>query len=119
MSLRVFACYAREDLEIVRMLRSVNQTASVLRFEYDLEVLMSGEPWADAIRERIVRADLFQLFWSHAAADSREVEREWRFALSLRRKNFVKPAYWGPTVGPEPAPPLELEAIHFHRIVLP
>jgi len=116
--LRIFASYARSDLSIVKLATSFNRSLPMLRFEYDLEVLTAGDIWEQEVEAKIRRATIFQLFWSPAAASSANVEKEWRFALSLKRKNFVCPVYWG-SPGPEPKPPEELEKIHFNRLDLP
>ena len=70
----------------------------------------------DAIDE----ADLFQLFWSKAAARSPFVEQEWRHALELYRAgrgDFIRPVYWARRPHPVPRD-LDIEKIHFQRLNL-
>jgi hypothetical protein len=78
----------------------------------------SGDPFVSEVRqvraegkeenpkllELIERADVFQLFWSKNAAESPQVEREWRHALTLRptRPSLIRLAYW--TAEPYPIP---------------
>ena len=115
LALRVFACYAREDIEVVRMVQSLHRALPLSRLDYDIEILTAGDDWERSLDRAIRDADLFQLFWSPAAADSEQVEREWRFALSRDRKGFICPVYWGGDA-PDPAPPAELRHLHFQRL---
>jgi hypothetical protein len=115
LALRVFACYAREDIEVVRMVQSLHRALPLSRLDYDIEILTAGDDWERSLDRAIRDADLFQLFWSPAAADSEQVEREWRFALSRGRKGFICPVYWGGDA-PDPAPPAELRHLHFQRL---
>jgi hypothetical protein len=115
LALRVFACYARKDIEVVRMVQSLHRALPLSRLDYDIEILTAGDDWERSLDRAIRDADLFQLFWSPAAADSEQVEREWRFALSRDRKGFICPVYWGGDA-PDPAPPAELRHLHFQRL---
>jgi hypothetical protein len=115
LALRVFACYAREDIGVVRMVQSLHKALPLSRLDYDIEILTAGDDWEHSLDRAIRDADLFQLFWSPAAADSEQVEREWRFALSRDRKGFICPVYWG-SDAPDPAPPAELRHLHFQRL---
>jgi hypothetical protein len=81
LALRIFACYAREDIEVVRMVQSLHRALPLSRLDYDIEILTAGDDWERSLDRAIRDADLFQLFWSPAAADSEQVEREWRLAL--------------------------------------
>lgn len=48
---------------------------------------------------------------------SRNVEKEWRFALRLNRPNFLRPVYWeSPRPETPGLPPPELDLINFHYI---
>jgi polar amino acid transport system substrate-binding protein len=47
------------------------------------------------------------------------VKREWEHALSLRRRNFIRPCYWEsplPACPEKGLPPEELRRLHFQRI---
>jgi len=44
------------------------------------------------------------------------VTEEWKYALGLKRDDFVKPLYWEE---PLPPPPGELARLHFSKIKLP
>jgi len=116
--INVFASYARDDLEIVKFATSFGRTLPMYRLNYDLEILRSGDDWDAKIQEAIRKAHVFQLFWSKSAAVSPSVEREWRYALSLKRRGFVCPVHWQSRTL-QPSPPPELAAINFQRIEVP
>lgn len=111
---RIFASYAHRDGEIVA---ACERTAEALGDHYlrDVRLLRSGEQWDERLLQAIAEADIFQLFWSKAAALSPAVEREWRHALILQptRGAFIRPVYWTEQLYP---PPQELSAIHFARM---
>src|SRR5262249_2627601 len=81
--------------------------------------LRAGELWSDRLRQLIEEADVFQLFWSSDSMLSPFVKREWEYALSLRRPNFVRPVYWDqplPTCPETALPPGGLRRCHFQRL---
>jgi len=83
--------------------------------------LRAGENWSDRLKELIHEADVFQLFWSWNSMRSANVQREWEYALSLGRPNFVRPTYWETPIPRDSAkglPPAALNALHFHRLAL-
>lgn len=113
---KVFVSYAHTDTQIVRLCRTAAEAMGD-KYVMDTMLLQSGQVWKDELLRAIHDADVFQLFWSKAAASSVNVEREWRYALTLvpGRPNFVRPVYWSE----RPAPiPRELEAYHFQRLDL-
>ncbi|HEV7920515.1 MAG TPA: toll/interleukin-1 receptor domain-containing protein [Thermoanaerobaculia bacterium] len=105
----IFVSYAHTDGAIVDRL---GQAYQALGDQYlrDVEMLRSGEQWNPALLAKIEQADVFQLCWSAAAKQSRYVEQEWRYALDLHRRLFVRPVYWQK---PLPEPPAELAPLHF------
>jgi HEAT repeat protein len=105
----IFASYAREDLTVVERLSKAYKVLGN-QLLLDVEILRSGNDWRRELSKFIEQADVFQLFWSHAAAQSANVEAEWRHALGLERSGFVRPVYWNK---PMPSPPLELRGLHF------
>jgi|GEM_PF-5071007 len=113
---RVFVSYAHRDVSVVR---SCEAAAQSLGDEYlrDVRVLRAGQDFDEQLLDRIRDADLFQLFWSANAAQSRWVRREWEFALSLlpERQSFLRPVYWSRQ--PYTIPP-ELSKLHFQRLDL-
>jgi hypothetical protein len=88
------------------------------RLNYDLELLRSRDDWNQKIKMAIRDAHVFQLFWSKAAAASKAVEQEWRYAFSLKRRGFICPVHWE-TDQLSPPPPPELATINFQRIQIP
>jgi hypothetical protein len=87
------------------------------RYLQDVRDRRSGELWNGRLRDFIREADVFQLFWSWNAMESRFVEHEWRYALSLNRPQFVRPTYWEePMPKGDGVPPPELGRIHFYPL---
>ena len=76
--------------------------------------LRSGEDWRAGLERMIRESDIFQLYWSAAAAASPEVEKEWRLALGLAksRHRFIRPLYWET---PMPPAPEDLDHLHFSK----
>lgn len=111
---RIFVSYSREDSDIVDMLERayVALGDSYLR---DIRILRSGDTWSDALFDAIDSADIFQLCWSTAASNSQNVTDEWRYALELRRGQFIRPVYWQT---PLPPPPPKLAHLHFSYLPL-
>lgn len=107
----IFASYSHDDANIVER---VEHACRSLGLDYlrDVISLKSRQDWNDQIFEMIEQADIFQLFWSQAAATSPHVEREWRHALQLHtdKRVFIRPVYWSQ---PMPPVPVELSRIHF------
>ncbi len=106
----IFCSYSHRDTEIVERIERAYKALG-LDFLRDVVTLKSGQDWNAELLEMIDRADIFQLFWSAAAADSKYVRQEWEYALNLHRKQgFIRPVYWEQ---PMPPVPPELGAIHF------
>lgn len=115
---RIFASYSRKDLEIVE---EFEKYAIAVGDEYlrDLVHIRTGEMWDERLIQMISQADIFQLFWSWNSIRSKFVEREWKYALSLKRAQFVRPVYWEdpmPELKDENLPPEELQKLHFQRL---
>ena len=72
----------------------------------------SGEDWEKKLGNHVPNKDIFYLFWSRFAANSKWVEREWRLALSKRGLDYIDPV---PLEDIRDAPPpSELKALHFN-----
>ena len=117
---KIYACYSHHDAELVHQFARFG-AAMGDQFLLDTATLRAGTAWGEELRQLIREADVFQLFWSRAAAESTFVEHEWRFALSLVQSGikslfFVRPVYWEE---PLPAIPDELLHLHFQRIPAP
>ncbi len=113
---KVFASYSHKDADIVKMCKTAAETTGD-RYLMDVTLLRAGQQWSDELLRAIGEADIFQLFWSQAAALSPHVTNEWRYALQLlpARPTFIRPVFWSR----EPyAIPTELTALHFERLDL-
>ena len=108
----IFCSYSHKDTAIIDKLEAVYEALgdTMLR---DKRKLRSGEEWEPALAEMIKAADVFQLYWSAAAKASPNVEKEWRQALDLARRNFIRPLTWEQ---PEPELPNDLSHLHFATI---
>jgi hypothetical protein len=113
---KIFASYSHAD---TRVMAEFERYVEALgdRYLQDVRDLRSGELWNERLCDFIREADVFQLFWSRNAMASRFVEREWRYALSLNRRQFVRPTYWEePMPKGDGMPPPELGRIHFYPL---
>jgi uncharacterized protein YukE len=114
---KVFASYSHKDALVVEEIERAARTLGH-RYLRDVTDLRAGEDWSDRLETMIQEADIFQLFWSRNAMRSPYVEREWRFALALGRRGFVRPTYWEDPLPTDPQcglPPPDLERLHFDR----
>ncbi len=106
----VFCSYSHRDTQIVER---VERAYKALGLDYlrDIVSLKSGQEWNAQLLKLIEKADIFQLFWSKAAAESKYVRQEWQHALSLNRGSaaFIRPVYWD-----QPMPPVPPELGHLH-----
>ncbi|MEW6207718.1 MAG: TIR domain-containing protein [Acidobacteriota bacterium] len=117
---KAFISYASPDR--AEVLKRVQMLARLrISFFQDVLALEPGARWEREIYRRIDESDLFLLFWSRAARESRQVMEEVRYAL--RRKNGDEMA--APEIlpviieGPPPAsPPPELAHLHFNDYFL-
>ena len=116
----VFISYASPDrdevLKRVQMLKRFN-----VKFFQDVLNLEPGERWEQSLYKHIDESDLFLLFWSSAAKNSKWVREEVKYALGLRTQSagelpeIVPIVLEGPPV-PEPLP--ELAHLHFNDQIL-
>jgi hypothetical protein len=114
---RAFASYASADRdEVLARLQGIQKAAPGLNVFFDLVSLRSGQSWERELEKVIYASDIFYLFWSANARQSRHVESEWRIALGTGRAGFIDPV---PLQPPEEAPPpLELAGLHFNDWML-
>jgi actin-like ATPase involved in cell morphogenesis len=118
---RIFFSYSHRDTAVVEQ---VEQVLSSLGDEVmrDARALRSGEVWGERIEQMIRYAEIFQLFWSTNSMTSEFVSKEWRYALTLARPNFIRPTYWEqpmPELPDVDLPPAELRRLHFHPLPAP
>jgi hypothetical protein len=102
---KVFPSYSSDDVEVVASMQQFQAIGS----EYLRNVLKmrSGQQWS-GLPAIIADADVFQLFWSRNAAQSAQVEKEWRHAIAL--PVLVRPVYWKI---PMPEAPEPLRRLNF------
>jgi HEAT repeat protein len=107
----IFCSYSHKDTQIIERVEKAYKALG-LDFLRDVTTLKSGQDWNAELLNMIDRADIFQLFWSTNASQSKYVRQEWEHALKRMsgREAFIRPVYWE-----EPLPPVppELGSIHF------
>jgi CheY-like chemotaxis protein len=111
-----FISYASEDR--AEVMRRVQMLASLrIEFFQDILDLDPGDRWEAELYRQIDRADVFFLFWSSAAAHSRWVLREVRYAVARKGGSEEEPPDILPIVversGRPPQPPDDLAHLHF------
>lgn len=114
----IFASYSRRDIPIVEQVEDFVRTTGD-RYLRDLHDIRAGEVWTDRLREMIDDAHVFQLFWSTNSMRSTVVRQEWEYALSLGRRDFLRPVYWEdpfPEAPGEGLPPERLRRLHFQAL---
>ncbi|HSK77304.1 MAG TPA: toll/interleukin-1 receptor domain-containing protein [Thermoanaerobaculia bacterium] len=112
----IFASYSHKDTAIVLEFERYVKTLGH-RYLIDRSHLRAGEVWDERLQGMIREADAFQLFWSRNSMRSEFVQKEWSYALSLKRDSFVRPTYWEeplPEMPDRGIPPPELKKLHFH-----
>ena len=114
----VYASYSSKDEVIVQACRAVYWGLGV-HLAIDKQTLRAGQEWDPALREIIDQCDLFQLFWSSNASESRPVREEYLHALEQvprKQSGFIRPVTWEE---PHPHIPEELKRYHFTPLDLP
>ena len=106
---KVFVSYSHADQAVIDAITAAARVLGI-QFLRDQIDLRSGDAWSERLLAFIEEADVFQLFWSESARGSPHVQAEWRFALGLNRRGFIRPVFWQK---PMPEPPPELCAMHF------
>jgi TIR domain len=115
-----FISYASGDRHEV--LKRVQMLARLrIRFFQDVLDLDPGVRWERELYRKIDQSDLFLLFWSAQARESKWVLEEVRYALSRKSGNDSSPPEILPIVlegPPPPPPPDELAHLHFNDYLL-
>jgi hypothetical protein len=113
---RAFVSYASEDRVSVLKYAQVLNISGIEIFQ-DVLSLEPGDRWERRLYGEIDRSDLFLLFWSKAASESKWVVAEAEYALRYynktgSRKPVIRPILLeGP---PIPKIPATLKSIHFN-----
>lgn len=116
----VFISYASADrsevLDRVQMLEAVG-----IKYFQDLLSLDPGDRWEKKLYENIDKCDLFLLFWSQHAKDSKWVIKEAEYALARKGGDDDAPPEVKPVIIEGPPivlPPPSLEALHFNDRII-
>ena len=107
-----FASYVSENREeVLSRIQGMKKVAPDLDIFLDVFSLRSGDNWQEKLKQHVPTQDTFFLFWSHYAARSVWVEREWKLALKKRGLYYIDPV---PLENLDRAPPPpELKSLHF------
>ncbi|MBE0688984.1 MAG: toll/interleukin-1 receptor domain-containing protein, partial [Anaerolineae bacterium] len=103
----IFCSYSHKDTQIVERVEKAYQALG-LTYLRDVISLRSGQAWNEELMRLIDQAEIFQLFWSPSAAESRYVRQEWEHALKSNRQ--IRPVYWQQPMAKVPD---DLRSIHF------
>jgi len=109
-----FISYASPDRnEVLR--RTQMLSASGITFFQDVMNLKPGELWENSLYKEIDNCDVFYLFWSTSAKNSKWVKEEYRYAQNLQASGKEIEIIPIPIEGPPvPLPPDELSHLHFN-----
>jgi hypothetical protein len=111
----VFVSYSHDDTFIVDHFKEAYKSLGI-EVKIDKDILRAGDKWNEKLIDSIDESDVFQLYWSTKAKDSKYVTEEWEHALKIsdkKEERFIRPCYWE---DPLPTPPEELSNIHFQRV---
>jgi len=109
-----FISYASPDRnEVLRRTQMLSATG--ISFFQDIMQLKPGELWEQSLYKEIDKCDVFFLFWSSSAKNSKWVMEEYRYAQSLKSQGNAIEIVPIPIEGPPaPEPPEELSHLHFN-----
>jgi serine/threonine protein kinase len=113
---KAFISYASKDrTEVLKRVQMLAQ----MKIDYFQDVLHlePGDRWEKELYRHIDTSDLFLLFWSSSAKESRWVMKEVQYAIARKRGNELAAPEIIPVIieGPPPvAPPPELAHLHFN-----
>ena len=117
---KVFISYASQDRDEV--LKRVQMLSHLkVNFFQDIVNLEPGDRWESELHRHIAESDLFLLFWSNAAKESKLVLQEVRYALQVKGGDDAKPPEILPVIIEGPPmiePPEELSHLHFNDKLL-
>ncbi len=109
-----FISYASPDRDEV-LRRTQMLSATGITFFQDIMQLKPGELWEKSLYKHIDNCDVFYLFWSTSAKNSKWVMEEYKYAKSLQSKGNIIEIIPIPIEGPPaPEPPDELSHLHFN-----
>lgn len=106
-----FASYASEDRDRVLDRIAEAKLSAGLEVFMDCISLRAGSDWERCLEQEIKDRDLFLLFWSSHAKDSKWVTWEWQTALRQKGLEAIRLRPLQPVR--EAVPPEELQRLHF------
>lgn len=117
---KAFVSYSSKDRKEV-LKRVQGLAATGIEVFQDILNLEPGDRWERELYRNIDECDLFLLFWSTAAKESKWVLKEALYALERQGKDGLNPPEIIPVIieGPPPvSPPNELQHLHFNDKLL-
>jgi hypothetical protein len=109
-----FISYASPDRDEV-LRRTQMLSATGISFFQDIMQLKPGELWEKSLYKQIDNCDVFFLFWSSSAKNSKWVREEYKYAQGLQSKGNAIEIIPIPIEGPPASdPPEELSHLHFN-----
>jgi hypothetical protein len=117
---KAFVSYSSKDRKEV-LKRVQGLAATGIEVFQDVLNLEPGDRWEKELYRHIDECDLFLLFWSTAAKESKWVLKEVLYALERQGKDGLHPPEIIPVIleGPPPvSPPDELQHLHFNDKLL-
>ena len=117
---KAFVSYSSKDRqEVLKRVQGLAVTG--IEVFQDILDLEPGDRWERELYRNIDECDLFLLFWSTAAKESKWVLKEALYALERQGKDELNPPEIIPVIieGPPPvSPPDELQHLHFNDKLL-
>jgi hypothetical protein len=117
---KAFVSYSSKDRkEVLKRVQALAVTG--IEVFQDILDLEPGDRWEQELYRNIDECDLFLLFWSRAAKESKWVLKEALYALERQGKDGLNPPEIIPVIieGPPPvSPPDELQHLHFNDRLL-
>jgi len=117
---KAFISYAMKDLpEVLKRVQMLR--VARIRYFQDVLKLEPGDRWERKLYRHIDRSDLFLLFWSTNAKESKWVLEEVRYAIKRKGGNDLAPPDVIPVIiegPPVPHPPEDLAYLHFNDYLL-
>lgn len=111
---KAFVSYASSDRDEV-LRRTQMLSATGITFFQDIMQLKPGQLWESSLYREIDKCDVFFLFWSSSAKNSKWVKKEYEYAQGLQAGGKVIEIIPVPIEGPPtPEPPSELSHLHFN-----
>ncbi len=115
--LSAFVSYASQDRNRVAMIiQGMKKVRPDMDIFFDVQSLRSGESWDETLWSEIDQRDTLFLCWSHNAAKSSWVAKEWRYCYEQKGAEAIEPIPLEPPTNCPP--PKELEGKHFNDWLL-